>query len=665
MEGNDVIELAGGFAAVDEVAWMAAVEAALKGRPFDRLRSTTYDGLTMEPLYRGRRDAEALVGRAAGLPWTVMARVEHPDPGEANAMMMEELENGAGGIDLIFAPSKHARGAGLAIDTIDDMERLFDGVLLDLVVLRLDAGYQTRSALAMLLALAEKRAIDPAALNVRVAIDPIGSLAANGWLTGSIDAMSPRLWDLVHFCQDTGFKGPLTSADGRTWHGAGASEAQELAYTLATAVTYLRMLDGARCEDLYPQDRVEVVLAADADQFATIAKLRAMRRLWARVLDASGLEQKPLLIHAETAWRMMTRRDPWVNMLRTTVAAFAAGVGGADSVTVLPFTEALGVPDSFARRVARNTQTILIEESNLHRVADPAAGSGAVEAMTDALVAEAWKLFQQVEAEGGIDQAYCSGSVAAAIGRTKEARARAIATRRDALTGTSSFPNLSEKAVSVMKVSEPDIGRSTTDVVLPPPGQGELSRALVNEAASGATTADLSRARDALQRLDADILKPCRVARHFEMLREASDAYLEMHGRRPTVLLANFGRVADFTARATWAKNVFEAGGIEAEPSEPLGDAESAEYAFRKASADIACLCSSDALYAETGAEIAAALKKAGAAHVYIAGRPVDEDGALEKAGVEIALYEGCDVLGALRMIHASLGLSELDGEED
>ncbi|MEI2384556.1 methylmalonyl-CoA mutase family protein [Breoghania sp. JC706] len=660
-----MIELAGGFAAVDETDWMAAVEAALKGRPFDRLRTTTHDGLTIEPLYRGRRDAQTLAGRAGGLPWTVMARVEHCDPAGANAMMLEELENGANGIDLVFASSKHARRAGIAFDTIDDMERLFDGVFLDLVTFRLDGGYQTRSAFAMLLALSEKRGIDPASLKVRAAIDPIGSLVANGWITGSIEAMSPRLWDLVHFCEEIGFGGPLMSADGRTWHGAGASEAQELAYTLATAVAYLRMFEGAERDDPALADRIEVVLAADADQFATIAKLRAMRRLWARVLDASGMRQRPLLVHTETAWRMMTRRDPWVNMLRTTVAAFAAGVGGADSVTVLPFTEALGVPDAFARRIARNTQTILIEESNLHRVADPAAGAGAVEALTDALVARAWKLFQQVEAEGGIEKAYCGGSVRAAVLKTREERARAVALRREPVTGTSSFPNLSEKPVTVLKMGEPGIGRSTADIVLPPPGRGRLARALVNEAASGATAADLARARDTLERVEAEVLKPCRVAHPFEALRDSSDAYFEMHGRRPTVLLAGFGKVADFTARVTWAKNFFEAGGIVTEASEALSDGASAGYAFRKANATIACLCSSDALYAEQGAEIAAALKKAGAAHVYIAGRPADADGALEKAGVELAFYEGCDVLGALQAIHASLGLSELDGEED
>ncbi len=656
-EGNDVIELAGGFSAVDEAGWMEAAEAALKGRPFDRLRSQTIDGLPIEPIYRGRRDASALAGRAAGMPWTVVARVELPDPAQANALLLEDLENGAGGLSLVFAPSKHARGAGLSIDTLAEMDRLLENVLLDLIHIRIDGGYVTRSSLALLVALAERRGIDPSALQVTAEIDPIGGFAQKGWTSGTLEAMAPRLWDLVHYCEDIGLKGALTSADGRIWHAAGASEAQELAYTLATAVTYLREIDRAGRDGLQPQSRVSVAMAADADQFATIAKLRAMRKLWARVLDACGLEQTPLEIHAETAWRMMTRRDPWVNMLRTTVAAFAAGVGGADSVSVLPFTEALGVPDSFARRVARNTQTILIEESNLHRVADPAAGSGAVEALTDELVREAWKLFQGVEAEGGIEQCVRYGSVHTAIARSRAARSRLIASRRAPLTGTSSFPNLAEKPVRVLTFEPHELGVSTADIVLPKPGHGELTAALVDAAKSGVCTVDLARARDELRRVDGEPLPTHRLAEPFEALRDASDAWLNQNGRRPSVLLANFGRVTDFTARSTWAKNFFEAGGIEAQASEALTDGESAAAALRGTAADIVCLCSSDALYAEQAVEMAEALKGAGAAHVYLAGKLADDDGKLAEAGVEAMLYEGCDVLAMLGLIHANLGL--------
>ncbi len=183
-------------------------------------------------------------------------------------------------------------------------------------------------------------------------------------------------------------------------HAAGGSEAQELAFALAAAVAYLRALEqgGIALDDA--RGFIYFRLAADQDQFLTIAKFRAVGKLWARIEEACGLAPRPTFVAAETAWRMMTKRDPHGNIVRGTIAALGAAVGGADAVTVLPFSAALGLPDAFARRIARNTQTILIEEANIHRVADPAAGSGAIEALTDALCDAAWKLFQEIEREG-------------------------------------------------------------------------------------------------------------------------------------------------------------------------------------------------------------------------------------------------------------------------
>ncbi len=194
-------------------------------------------------------------------------------------------------------------------------------------------------------------------------------------------------------------------------------------------------------------------LAADADEFLTIAKFRALRKLWARVEDACGLAPKPAYVAAETAWRMMTKRDPYVNMLRTTIAVTAAGVGGADSITVLPHTAALGLPDAFARRVARNTQLILLEESNLAKVADPAAGSGAIEDLTGKLCAAAWAQFQEIEKAGGAWAALERGLVQKNVAAVRAERQKAAARRKDALTGTSDFPNLHEKPAAVLDVA--------------------------------------------------------------------------------------------------------------------------------------------------------------------------------------------------------------------
>src|SRR5262249_22717615 len=276
-------------------------------------------------------------------------------------------------------------------------------------------------------------------------------------------------------------------------------------------------------------------LSADADQFLTIAKFRALRKLWARIEQACGLAPRPAHVAAETAWRMMTRRDPYVNMLRTTIAVAAAGLGGADTITALPHTAALGLPDAFARRVVRNTQLILLEESNLARVADPAAGSGALEDLTGKLCGAAWSLFQEIDAAGGAWAAIERGLIQSRVAAVRDKRLQAVARRRDALTGTSDFPDLNETPPAVLDV---------------PPA------AAPKEATAMLTTAPLPRIR---------------VAEPFERLRDASDRILAQTGARPEVFLANLGRPSDFTARATFAKSLFEAGGIAAVTNDGFG----------------------------------------------------------------------------------------------
>ena len=256
-------------------------------------------------------------------------------------------------------------------------------------------------------------------------------------------ALAANLAALAGELAGEGFRGPFAVADGRIIHNAGGSEAQELAFALASAVAYLRALEaGGHALDA-ARRMIYFRLAADADQFLTLAKFRAVRRLWARVEEACGLAPEPVFVAAETAWRMMTRRDPWVNVLRTTMAVFAAGLGGADSIAVFPFTAALGLPDAFARRLARNTQLILLEESSLAKVADPAAGSGGIEDITDRLCEAAWALFQEIEATGGTAAALEAGLIQDKVAAV---RARARGGRRAAARSPHRHERISRSA---------------------------------------------------------------------------------------------------------------------------------------------------------------------------------------------------------------------------
>src|SRR5437667_178533 len=303
---------------------------------------------------------------------------------------------------LVDGVLKGAPGFGLD-PSAEAIAQVLDGIYLDAGIgIELQIGPQSRMAAIHVAEYVKRKGIDPAACDIRFGLDPLGSCAVWGSSPYSWEEIVPAVTGAIKGLAALGFKGPLAAADGRVIHDAGGSEVQELAFVLAAGVAYLRALEGAGIALDQAQDMVYARLSADADQFLTMAKFRALRLLWARIEQSCGLAPKPLFIAADTAWRMLTQRDPYVNMLRATMAVFSAGLGGANSIAVLPHTLALGLPDAFARRVARNTQLVLLEESNLAKVSDPAAGAGGIEALTQELCESAWALFQETEKAGGL-----------------------------------------------------------------------------------------------------------------------------------------------------------------------------------------------------------------------------------------------------------------------
>jgi len=617
----EALRLAAEFPTPTREAWAALVERVLKGASFETLVSASYDGLRIEPLYPKAEPAPQ--PRRAHGPWRVAQRVDHPDPAEANALALADLNGGADSLTLVVAGAPAARGFGLRVESVDELDRALAGVRLDLIHLRLDAGGERREAAAGLVGLAHRRGHDPATLDLDLGLDPIGAMAATGARPAPWPVVAKDCAETLSGLRDEGVRGKFFLCDGRPYHEAGAGEAQELATVLATAVAYLRALEAGGHSLEAAQDALAFLLVADADEFLTIAKFRALRRLWARVEEACGLSPRPVRLHAETAWRMTTRRDPWVNLLRGTMAGFSAGIGGADTVGVLPFTSALGLPDGFARRLARNTQLILLEESNLWRVSDPTAGSGGFEALTTGLCEQGWALFQAIEREGGIVASLEAGALQARIGQVRAERERAVATRAAPLTGTSEFARLEETPVAVLLPSPLD-----------PEGDALHGRP------SGSEPTPIAR------------LSASRAAAPFEVLRDRSDRILAQRGKRPRVFLANLGPPASFAARTAFAKNLFEAGGFETFGNETAATpAEIAELGLRWLSDDPAkrvCLCGSGEAYAQDGASTAALFRDAGAGFIALAGKPGELEPALRAAGVSAFAFTGCDVLAVL-----------------
>jgi methylmalonyl-CoA mutase len=603
MTGPENLPTAADFAPATGEAWRKLVDGVLKGAPFSRLESRTYDGLPIEPLYPRATDAHAIPGRAPGAAWTIMQRADHPDPATAHAQALDDLENGASGLILIFSGSISSNGFGLD-PTAETIAHVLDGIYLDALPIDLNLGPTSRHIVREFPAYVKQRGVAPGAVDLHLSINPIGGFAAAGKSAQSWAELAKSFASMIGELTAAGFRGPFAVADGRVIHNAGGSEAQELAFALASAVAYLRVLEANGVPIQKARDAIYFRLSADAEQFLTMAKFRAMRKLWARVEAACGLTPKPTLVTAETAWRMLTRHDPYVNVLRNAIAVAAAGLGGADAITVLPHTAPLGLPDAFARRVARNTQLVLLEESNLARVADPAAGSGAIEAVTEELCATAWNQFQEIEKAGGPWAALESGLVQKNIAAIRAEREKAVARGKDILTGTNAYPNISEATPAVLDVV------AAAKIELP----------------------------------NAAALPRIRLGEPFEQLRDKSDAILAKTGARPTIFLAVLGKPADFSARANFAKNFFEAGGIETVEGAP----ESLVASFKAPGATLACLCGADKTYETEAAGAAASLTTAGAKHIYLAGRPGDLESMLKAAGVQSFIYAGCDALATL-----------------
>jgi methylmalonyl-CoA mutase len=699
------LKFAEGFPMPTYEQWVAEVEKALKGAPFDkRMYTKTYEGVTLRPIYT-RQDWPSAGdpsgfpaampftrgGRAAGNrvdDWDVRQAYAYPDPAKCNDIILNELARGVTSLHIRFDRAARAgldgdadgtetlAGTdGIMIYSVDDLDRLLTGVYLDLVPISLAAGAQFVPAAALLAALWQRRRIAPAAAKGTFNADPLAELARQGQLPTSIEQALAQLGDLA---KHTAAGYPQVTAVGvntSPYHDAGATESQDLAISMATVVAYLRAMTEADLDIDQACRQILFTYSVPCDQFLGICKLRAARKLWARIAEASGASEpaRAMRLNAVTAWRMMSKRDPWVNMLRSTVACFAAAVGGADSVTVQPFDTALGPPGELGRRVARNTHAILAEESNLAKVVDPAGGSWYVESRTDELAEVAWAEFQAIEKAGGIVQMVKDGSLAKKIADAYAQREINLAKRRDPLTGVSEFPNILEAplehempdlsadfrtAAERLKATRSKeanaVSRAVDGIKAAQPG-AQTSVAFA-AALAGATVGQMASALAG----ETTTLAPLprhRLAERFEALRDASDACEQKTGARPKIFLANLGTIAQHTARATFSKNFFEVAGIQAITNAGFADAASCAAAFKESVAKIAILCSTDAIYEQMVPEVAPALKAAGCEYLFLAGNPGDKREAYMSAGVDDFIFLGGDVLQTTRSTLARLGV--------
>lgn len=648
---DDPVPLAAGFAPPDIQAWRALVAKIVPGGE-EALVRRTHDGIAVRPLYR-RIDAPdddtrpgappfargATPDGPVHRPWRVCQRVAHPDPLEAGREIREEI---AGGSDAILLGSDEhmALGAdrlsGTALYDVEDVAALLDGVPLDKATLVLDAGWRFGAVAALLLAWAERRGLAPERVPFEMQGDPLGA-AARG-IAIDLDAAQARAVEITCWLDGRGAVGPALLADGAPYHGGGASAAHELGCALATATAYLRALDAAGLPPERAAPRIGFRLAIDTDVLAGIAKLRAMRRLWHRVTEACGATARDMRLAAITAERMISRRDPRTNVLRGTVACFAAAVGGADTITVLPLDHALGLPTPEARRLARTTQLVLREESHLHRVIDPAGGSGAVEAATLALAREGWSVFQLVESGGGMGQMLTRGSIQEWIANTWDERERHIRRCEVGLVGISVFPEPEAASVSPATVDTAPLIRSARE---------RIASSFDTRGVALDTVLALAReGRAPVFRGPTATYTPVvqhRLAEPFESLCDRSAAIAERTGETAVVVVVRLRSAAREAERAAWVRHAFAAGGIATREV----TAEATEWA--SAQGRVAVLVGDAAPKAAEG--VVAGLLAAGALEVWWAGKAEPLDPGLASIGVARVLRPGDDLASPLESV--------------
>ena len=681
--------LADGFEPVSFEQWS---EAATKGDENVPLMTLLENGVEAKWLYT---PADAIAPDPAGLPgkapfvrgtragrhWQIRQEQTNPDRIRANAELLEDLNGNVGEFTLRFdqaareavAPGTggfdSGRGAdGIAISNLDHLSEVLEGVHLDMVRVALEAGAAAPAAAALLAAQWRENGIAPEAANGSFRYDPLGTLARTGQLPATPEAALAEAGGLAaETARDWPAARALAVATG-VYVEAGATAGWELGIAIATGVEYLRAAAAAGLEPAGAAAQIEFDLSAGPDQFLEMAKFRAIRRLWARVLEESGVEEPARYspTYATTSARMISGVDPWVNMLRVTTAAFAAGTGGADGVTVTPFDRMIGQPGDLGRRIARNTQTILQDESSLGRIADPLAGSWYGEELTIELAQAGWERFREIEREGGALAALRSGLIATTLTGLADEREDDLNHRRRVMTGVNEFPLLGDDGTEPETADLSNVSGEGEGLLARPEisGLDRLAVAAPDLRLSCATSLASSGARiDELVAavggetfsLPALNLRPDSAP--FERLRRAAREHEKAGGERPQIYLACMGTIASHVNYANWAKSFFEVAGVETVPSGAVeGNGELAKT-LADGGFELVAVCAGKNQAPEAVADLVGRLREAGAAYIYMVNSAPELNEAAMSAGADELVKNGVNLVEVLTATLGRLGV--------
>ncbi len=666
----------GEFEAATYADWRKAAEAVLKGADFNRsLLTKLVEGITLQPIYNAedvvieettpgqfpyRRGVSEL--GYSQKPWEVAQSIPATNPTEFNEALLHDLQRGQTAVNIQLNCK-----CGLALRTQGDWDVALNGVALDKMPVYITPGSCGLGVLGMYLNVYTSRGYDVANLKGGVLFDPIGKLVTKGSLCGGKGMCTAydQMAEMTKWAIKNAPDFQTIGISGLPYHNSGASAVEGVGGLLATAVTYLRAMEerGISVDDAAKHMRFTIGVGSNI--FMEIAKIRALRQLWAQIVKACGgsEESGKLKLHAATSSWTISKVDPWVNMLRGTAQAFSAVIGGVDSLDVVPFDSAVRVSDEFARRIARNVQLILQGECALDKVVDPAGGSWYIENLTDQAARRAWEIFQSIEKEGGMVKALKAGSVQKMINDTVAKRYELVDQRRQTLVGVNRYVNLQEKALEpTVECSAKAPHKPASDIETP---AVECTVDSVRVAAeSGLSTCLIQKALCAQaeckcgEPLSVEPLPARRNSERFERLLDKALVYQTANGNRPTVFFANMGPLRQHKARADFSQDFLRSGGFETIYPAGFETPEAAAEAAVASGCKACVICSTDDTYPELVPAFTKAVKAAKPdMMVILAGYPTDYVESFKADGVDLFIHVKANCYETLETIQNHLGL--------
>ena len=688
--------------------WRKVVDKFLKGAPFEkRLVTKTYENIDLQPMYRqedieGLPHLDSLPGFAPYLrgtsplgyvasSWDVAQELPYPTPAAFNEALRADLARGQNAVNLVLdrptlagvdadqAEADDVGKGGLSVSSVADLAQALDGVDLESNPIYIQASTSALTFTALLAALAKQQGKSLAKARGAIGMDPLGQLARDGRLPRDLDGIYAVMAQLAAWAKANAPQLQTITVQGGPYHNGGASTTQELAFALATAVDYVRAMQahGLSIDDIAP--RIRFSLSIGSNFFMEIARLRAARLLWAKIVQAFGGSEasQKMSLHARTSAWNQTVYDPHVNLLRATTEAFSSAVGGCDSLHISPFDELLRVPDEFSRRVARNTHTVLREESHVTRTVDPAGGSWYVENLTDAVGRKTWAIFQEVEKQGGMAKALEAGWPQSQIADTAAKRAANLAKRKDIFVGTNMYPNLKETRIEPAPVDAWAVQtertealkgfRATANAAGKPAALDALAKsggieAAIQAALAGATLGEIAQAARTGAKAGPTIspVHAHRGAQAFEALRQAAESYVARTGQRPSVFLATMGPLTQHKGRADFSTAFLGVGGFETIYPDGFNTPDEAADAALASGAKAVVICSTDATYPDIVPPLVQKLKKAAPELiVLLAGYPADHVEAFKAAGVDDFIHLNANCQALLSTLQKKMGVAQ------